>query len=418
MADAATYTAAGLLLAFACYRFVVDRRGEPEPAKRYVRLFALSIGAALLVLAPHTMAVLDGHGRAQRLAVLAGAELKLCGLTCLALVARTVAGSDPRPARRPVRQALAAGLALAVLFAPARMHGITASGSGYATGSGRWFLAAYDVLFIGYALRCLVVFITLPGRHARRIEPSPLRTGLNLMTMSAAVGAVWTLWLLTDVVRVLRCGRQDTAEDPQSAVLAVAVVVLAVGGATATVWGGPLMAPCRTLRASRAYRALEPLWAALYEAHPSIALASPGERGRRAARPGPRQVQFALYRRVIEIHDGRLSLRPYCPRDVTDWLAARLGAGGEHTDEVIEAASLAAGLEARRAGLEPPVRQSAAPPQAAAGTGTGCVGTIDADVAWLLRVAEAFAALAAAGPGPDAEKPRPGRGDQAGAVAG
>ena len=108
------------------------------------------------------------------------------------------------------------------------------------------------------------------------------------------------------------------------------------------------------------------------------------------------------------------------------WLAARAGAGGERTDAVIEAAALAAGLEARRAGLGPPVRQVGGPPRVVDRTG----GTIDADVAWLLRVAEAFDALGAAdvpgtgpgggrgGRGADAgkEKPRPGRGDQTGAV--
>ena len=249
MVDVATYSASGLLLAFVCYRFVVDRRREPEPAQRYIRLFALSIGTALLVLAPHTVAALDGHDRAQRLAVLAGAELKLCGLTSLALVARTLAGSDRRPARRLARQAWAAQLAAAALFVPAHLHGITGSGPGHVTGPGRWFLVAYDVLFILYSVRCLLVFITLLGRHARRIEPSPLRTGLNLMTTSAAVGVVWTLWLLSDVVRVLGSGRQDTAEDPLSAVLAVVVVVLAVSGATATVWGRVLISPLRMIRA-------------------------------------------------------------------------------------------------------------------------------------------------------------------------
>ena len=40
------------------------------------------------------------------------------------------------------------------------------------------------------------------------------------------------------------------------------------------------------IRAWRAYRALGPLWAALYEAHPAIALASPGDRAHRAGRAG------------------------------------------------------------------------------------------------------------------------------------
>lgn len=435
MVDAGTYCAGGLLLFFACYRFVVDRRAAPDPAMRYIRSFALSIGGSLLVLAPRTMGALDRLGPVPQLGVLVGAELKMCGLTSLALVARTLAGPDPGPARRLAWQAVAGHIALAAFFVPAQLH--TQGGRGYVTGSGRWFLAAYDVLFVVYAVRCLVLFITLLGRHSRRIDPSPLRTGLRLMTASASVGVVWTLWLFDDVAHVLGSGRQATAEDPLSAVLALAVAVLAVSGATATVWGRVLTAPRRMVRAFRSYRALEPLWSALHEAHPAIALAPSGTQDGRPGRPSLRQVEFELYRRVIEIHDGRLSLRPYCPADVSAWLPARtrpIGGPAEPSgspDAVAEAATLAAGLAARRAGLGPLPHYAAAPPSAPSRT-----VTIEADVVWLLRVASAFEALVAAGPRPPGagpgegvrtavgagaagkEEPRPGRGDQAGAVAG
>ena len=420
MVDAATYTAAALLLAFACYRRVVDRRGADEPAMGYVCWFALATGSALLVLAPRTMRALDAHGPVPRFGVLAGAELKLCGLTALALLARTLTGPDRGPARRQACRAWAALTAMAALFVSAHLTG--RAGSGQVSGSGRWFLVAYDLLFVVYAVHCLTVFITLLGRHARRMAPSPLRTGLRLMTAGASVGVLWTLWLLTDVAQVIGSGRQDTAEDPQSAALAVLVAVLAVSGATATVWGRALAAPRRVVRAFRAYRALEPLWSALCDAHPGISLAPSGERDCLRGRPGPRQVQFALYRRVIEIHDGRLSLRPYCPQDVSGRLTARAGPDGQagadradraHTDAAVEAAALAAGLEARREGLVRLPRPAAAPPPAAPGPGPGSGpgGTMDADVAWLLLVAEAFDGLVA-----DREEPRPGRGDQAGAV--
>jgi hypothetical protein len=105
--DGATYAASALLLAFAGYRVVVDRRGVPDPAMRYVCWFAVSLGSALLVLTPRTMAALDRYGPATRLGVLAGAELKLCGLTSPALVARTPTGPDRGPARRPARRAAA-----------------------------------------------------------------------------------------------------------------------------------------------------------------------------------------------------------------------------------------------------------------------------------------------------------------------
>lgn len=59
MVDTGTYGAGGLLIAFACYRMVVARRGEPDPAMRYIGWFAMSMGAALLVLAPASVAALD-----------------------------------------------------------------------------------------------------------------------------------------------------------------------------------------------------------------------------------------------------------------------------------------------------------------------------------------------------------------------
>ncbi len=397
--DVATYTAGGLLLAFGAYRFVLARRGVGDPATRYICWFALSTGAALVVLAPRTMDALDRLGPVPRIGVLAGAELKLCGLTSLALVARTLGGTDRGPARRLVRRAAAVLAAMAVLFALAGLHARPGAASGVAPGPGRWFLATYDVLFMVYAVYCLALFVTLLGRHARRIGPSALRTGLRLMTVSAAVGAVWALWLCTDVVRLLRSGRQDTVEDPVSALLAAAVAALAVSGATATVWERALTAPRRLARAYRAHRALEPLWSALHEAHPGIALAPSRGRGHRVG-PWPWQVEFALYRRVIEIHDGRLALRPYGPVD------AGAGPRGEPSDA--EAAGLAAALEARRSGLRPGPRGPAAPPPGAARA-----GTIEADVAWLLRVAEAFAAL-----GPWEAQPGTGASGQKRAPAG
>ncbi|BBA95328.1 hypothetical protein RVR_147 [Actinacidiphila reveromycinica] len=409
MVDTGTYSAGALLIAFACYRMVVVRRGgpDPDPANRYVAWFAMSMGAALLVLAPDTLEALHRSGpAAPRAGALLGTELKMCSLTALALIARALAEPD-RPQReterRSARRALAAGVLLAALYLPAgvREH----HGSGYVTGTAaRWLLAGYDLLFVVYALRCLALFTTLLGRHSRGLPPSALRTGLRLMRASGAVGAAWTMLLLWDAVQVLRWGRQDTAEHPAGAVLALLCVLLAVSGATATTWGRALAAPFRLVRAARSYRALEPLWSALYEAHPGIALRPPREEGR----PALRDMQFALYRRVIEIHDGRLSLRPYYPADARAWLATRaanavsggpgpsataaLPPGCAPSDAVTEAASLAAAVEARRAGLQPPPRRPGL-----AATALPRTGTIDGDVAWLTVVARNFADIT----GPD-----------------
>ncbi|SEG70271.1 hypothetical protein SAMN05216223_108254 [Actinacidiphila yanglinensis] len=418
MVDGGTYGAGALLIAFSCYRMLLHRHHETDPATRHIDRFALSIGAALLVLAPATVTALDRFGPVPQIGVLLGAELKVTGLTSLALIARALGEPGHGTERRLTWQALGTALLLAALFVPAGLH--DRGGTGFVAGTpGRWLLAGYDVLFVAYALRCLLLFTTLLGRHARRMPRSSLRTGLVLMKASGAVGAVWALLLLADAAQVLRSGRQDTAEDVPAAVLALTCALLAVVGATATSWGRLLTAPLRLVRAARAYRALEPLWSALYEAHPAIALLPSRPSRFRPGRPALRQTQFALYRRVIEIHDGRLSLRPYFPADVPAWLAARTAAGtgavaglpqgGGMSDVVVEAAALTAAVEARRAGAEPPARR---PPSTAPALPRS--GTIDEDVAWLMQVAEAFRALAP----PDMKEPRPGRGDQAGAVTG
>lgn len=407
MTDAATYLAAALLIGFAGYLALPDRRGAHDPALRHVCVFALSVSASLLVLAPSSLGVLERHpgpgGGLAAAAVLLGAELKMAGLTALAFFARAL--DEPGPlTRRLGPQALAAMVLEAALFASARPRCL--GGAAEAAGSGRWLLAVYDLLLLLYAVRCLLLFVTLMARHARRIEASGLRVGLKLMAAGGAVGVLWTLWLLSDALMVVRSGRQDSAEDAQSAVLALACAALAVGGATAAVWGRVLAVPLRVLRARRAHRRLEPLWSALYLAHPAIALPQP----RRAGRPGLRQAEFALYRRVIEIHDGRLRLLPYYPPEAE---AAVPGAAG--TDHVPtareaaarEAAALAAGLAARHAGAVPrPARPSVPAPR----PGQPRSGSIDADLAWLLLVAEAFTGTAG-----DGSRPADGAGPDRGA---
>jgi hypothetical protein len=390
VADRASYLAAALLIGFACYRALLDRRGAHDPALRHICCFALSVGASLVVLAPSSLAALErlpglGPGRGLAgLGVLLGLELKTAGLTGLALFARTL---DGRARRRSGVLAVAVMALAAVLFAAARPR--CTAGAAEAAGAGRWLLAGYDLLFVVYGMRCLGLFVTLMGRHARRIAASGLKAGLKLMAAAGGVGMLWTLWLLSDLPALLRTGRQATAEDTPSAAMAVACAVLAVAGATAAMWGRALSAPWRMVRARRAYRALHPLWSALNRAHPGIALPPP----RGHCRPGPARAEFALYRRVIEIHDGCLSLRPYCPPQGVPLARPEAAAGREAAAR--EAAALVAGLAARSAGLPPrpapPAEQAYRPEQP-------CGESIEADVAWLLLVAEAFeAAMSAAG---------------------
>ncbi|MFD0658600.1 MAB_1171c family putative transporter [Thermocatellispora tengchongensis] len=106
-------------------------------------------------------------------------------------------------------------------------------------------------------------------------------------------------------------------------ILPLAAHLLVLAGATLPTWGRLLIAPAwlAWLRDYRAYQALRPLWRALYAADPRIALtpAAPVLLDLVAVR----DLRFRLYRRVIEIRDGRLALMPYLDPDVA--AAARVG---------------------------------------------------------------------------------------------
>ncbi|MEV7023186.1 MAB_1171c family putative transporter, partial [Kitasatospora sp. NPDC093558] len=144
----------------------------------------------------------------------------------------------------------------------------------------------------------------------------------------------------------------------------------------------------RPLRARYAYRRLEPLWSALRATVPAVELLPDAARvGRRA----PHGARFALYRRIIEIRDGQLALRPYVHPQVPSWVAELTASTGgvrfrrRHEAAVtVEAAGIAAALEAAEAGHRYP-----AEPSAGYVPSEGQVG-IDEEVAWLVKVADAF----------------------------
>ncbi|WP_411113030.1 MAB_1171c family putative transporter [Streptomyces sp. 029-5] len=383
MADLTAYLAAGVFLAYAVHRLVVIRRKGADSAQRHVVGFALCMGLAMLFNAPATLSALGRLLPASEAVMLLTHQLKTGAFSFLVLVA--LALKTPGPARPAVRRQVSLALAVqAVSIALFLAAGPRVLGDSLVVPDGRGpLLAGYNAVFAGYGSWCLCVLGRELARHARGTVPGLLRTGLRLMTLAAVCGVVWTSWALHDIAVNLADGRQGLGEDLVSSVLGAITAVLATGGASATLWGGRLSAPGRWLRAHRAYRALEPLWAALYVELPEIALPASAA-GRR---PGPRRTEFALYRRVIEIRDGHLALRPYLHPYVPVWVAEELRRTDERDhDAVVEAAVIAAALENKRAGQ----RQDGALPGRAAHTPPPMPGTVEAEAAWLLRVTDAF----------------------------
>ncbi|HEX2459253.1 MAG TPA: MAB_1171c family putative transporter [Vicinamibacterales bacterium] len=148
---------------------------------------------------------------------------------------------------------------------------------------------------------------------------------------------------------------------PSAAVESSVARMLAVVGGLFVLVGSlvPALYPAwrRTVHrvsAYRAHRELHPLWSALRELHPEIALdpASSDFRDRLRVR----DLDFRLYRRIIEIRDGRLALRPFLDADVARRSredALRRGLTGNDVEAAVEAGVLAAGIENARKKRQP-----------------------------------------------------------------
>lgn len=394
MDEVLAYCPAGLAIAVGWYELRLARRGGSSSAVRLLCWFGLTMGAAMVLLAPATVAaaqlVLPGAAPGFHLV---GRELEMAAMAFLPQAALRLTPRSPARPRPPARMAGrrhlgATAVVLAVcpvLFLVARPEvvggTVTTDASGWP-----WF-AAFDSVFTLYTLFCLGLFTVPVVLHARGLPPGPLRTGLRLICAGAVVGLAWGLWGLAAVVNMVRTHRQGVGLDPVAVALGTGCLVLAALGVTAARWGPALAAPAGWLRPYRDLRALEPLWSALHAVVPGTAL---GVSWRWAGRVDPRAAEFALYRRVVEIRDGYLALRPYLDPRIELWVEGALirfpvpPAGVAAT---VEAATIAAALESARAGRTYG--------DGTAGAGAGLASppaedTVDAEAAWLISVAEAF----------------------------
>lgn len=249
----------------------------------------------------------------------------------------------------------------------------------------------YAVYFSYYLAICAVGqarTVYLSRRYARIISRSWLRTGMWAVTAGAAATLVYCGIRYTEVAGA-QLGADVRPWDWLYWVAGNIGSVLQVFGWTVPSWGPRLSAGVRWLRAYRNYRALHPLWWALYRATPAIALDPPPSRLRDLA--PPRDLQYRLYRRVIEIRDGQLALRPYLepadePREAvppaSPTPSAPSGGIGGQSSVAREALLLRAALQARYGD-----HARAGAPTAGSVTFTQVThDDLDEEVAWLARV--------------------------------
>jgi len=192
---------------------------------------------------------------------------------------------------------------------------------------------AYWAIFVTYLAITFVIIGRLAWHYGRTAGRTPVGNGLRLLAAGMAAGlgylgygtavvAARALWVQGSFI--------STAPSVIQVLFGALILLVAVGG------GLPAMQHWPVVRQARHYRSLRllyPLWNGLCEAVPGIALNPVAEW---ADRLDPRDLRIRLYRRVIEIRDGYMALRPADVPGIEDAVHAvagrqRLSAADEAT---------------------------------------------------------------------------------------
>nr|MDT0660428.1 MAB_1171c family putative transporter [Micromonospora sp. DSM 115978] len=241
-------------------------------------------------------------------------------------------------------------------------------------------VAVYMTLYLAVFVAYCADIARLCWRFARVSPRSWLRLGLRVTATGAGVALVYCT-SKAGYLAAYRFGYQPAGEPEINSVLVTISAMLMLVGLTLPTWGPRVDAASGWVARLVCWRRLDPLWRAVVAAQPHLVLDERAHHWRVALR----DLDYALHRRITEIRDGRLALRPYIDERVgrvAGDLAAEAGLPPDRRTVVVEAAMLAAGTRAARSGT-PAVRPDGSCPHSPVG---GYLG----EIRWLTRVARAF----------------------------
>jgi len=350
------------LMAFlvAGYRGALRAHGQRKPSELPLIVIAVALGFAFVFLAPATQALesalAPSLGR-----LLSNVCTLVAAFGCLHLMLYVSHPPEQVPAKVRVRLItllIAIGVMAVMFFASS-----PPTGTGIFTGLYRSqpTLAVYTLVYASYLGSAVVDLATLALRSIRGGR-AWLRLGMILIATGCVLAAGYLIEKVISVVSELITA--STAEPHCPSAFATVSCTFAVGmpalavlliilGTTLPTLGPRLEHLIRGFWHRRSLRRLRPLWETLHEALPDIALAtsdcppSPSPPGETSER---------LYRRVIAIRDGLLTLQPY--RDPADTRKHRdqadaAGLTSQRRAAAIEAADIHAALHRRRHGMPP-----------------------------------------------------------------
>ncbi|MFG2819388.1 MAB_1171c family putative transporter [Kitasatospora sp. NPDC048365] len=210
------------------------------------------------------------------------------------------------------------------------------------------FLAIYQGLF---AFALVDIGRVCLG-HAARLPAGWLRRGIRSLAAGALTACGYVLCKIVAIGAAY--GGVDGLEWLSTGVgpafAAAGAVLITVG------FAGPAGAAWTRRRSD--YRALRPLWDLAYRADRRLALETPPPLWQE--RLALRDLEWRTTRRVLEIRDGQLTLRPWVDPAVVAAAreaAERAGLGPERRDALVVAAALRAAVEALDGGAAPRPRE-------------------------------------------------------------
>mgnify|MGYP001315118169 CR=1 FL=1 len=340
------------------YKLPALLRQRRDPATRSYWLALFLMALALTDLVPQPYLAIDRLVDRPNLARLLGDGLGLAAAWATQALLYHV-NYPPDQARQYTRRtgwALAAALLLMTCFfalAPVDEEALDFTGR-YQSAP---FVAEYRLVFLFALALAIANFARLSWRYAQRTNRPALSLGLRVVAVAGAIGLGY---VANEMLRIgtARLGIADPIPNPGSVSQALIATFVGVGlvGTTMPAWGPRAGIPALAdwLGRYRSLRRLYPLWLALYRAHPEIALLPP--RSPVADALNLRDVRFRLYRRVVEIRDGIVVLRPAMDPQIARYARqlCSLGAVAEtEAEAVISAAAIAAALRAQALGSVP-----------------------------------------------------------------
>lgn len=271
-------------------------------------------------------------------------------------VVLTYWGSPPDVARRRTRAWLGAGLAviagLLVLFAlltpsaprPTDFTLYYAHDNMYAAYL-TLYVTAYTIGELFLARAC--------WRLARRSTRTSVSAGLRVVALGATITLGYSAVRIGNVI----AGAFDTSlaqwESFAWSCGDIGAILTLIGWLVPTI-GDQAQSVQYRIKQYRSYYVLRPLWLAFHNEAPEIAL--PIDQVDPAQRRRFRGIAIKLYRRAVEIHDGRFVIRPYLDAGVRERSEARHRATGLHGEELnaaVTADQILAGIAARGGGDRP-----------------------------------------------------------------